>query len=201
MKPYLVGLFSVAFIILPALGNSSQNTPKQGKSFQFAGIPWGSDQDTIREKMEAAGFSFMKVDEDGDLHFGGTVLGTPAVVFCVLGQGRLLKVIVSILTPDQKARYMFDEMMGSLVKKYGQGRFLEGYESPYEKGDGYEDQAIKVGKGHVLCLWGPDTMEGSTYPEGLLLKISERLTVDVTYESSGWGPEADRRKARATTPF
>jgi hypothetical protein len=201
MKHILLGLFLVGCLAVPTAGASSDDKPEASKSFQFAGIPWGSDTGTVKEKMMAAGFTFKKQDEDGDLVFEGSVLGYDARAYCLMAQGRAVKVMITIYTPDNKARETYNEMKGLLAKKYGEGQYFKSFDPPYDEGDGYEDQAIGLGKAHFDSFWGEHKGEAGTYPEGLFLTITEELTVRVSYESSDWGAEADRRKAKETKAF
>lgn len=80
-----------------------------------------------------------------------------------------------------------------LIKKYGElTKDYAFFQSPYREGDGYEEQAIRVGKGHFAAFWSS---------QGLGVMISDRLTVRVLYESASWDAELERRKVKGASVF
>ena len=169
------------------------------QDYRFADIPWGSTGETVKKMMATQGLVFVQMDSDGDYSFKGTLAQYRAVVWGLMSGGKLAKVTVSLITPDNKAREEFKNMKGVLTTKYGapSGSY-EFYEKPYEEGDGYEDQAIRLGKGHFFTFWR--TVSG-TDTSTLGLQIGEKLTVVIGYESPQWPAELERRKAKATKAF
>ncbi len=102
------------------------------------------------------------------------------------------KIVVTILTPDQHARETYKDMKQTLTTKYGPPQqAFEFFSDPYYEGDGYEDQAIKLGKGHFGAFWD----------NGLQLNVTEKLNLNVAYESPTWADEAGRRKSKSTRAF
>jgi hypothetical protein len=92
-------------------------------------------------------------------------------------------------------------MKAVLVKKYGEPtQDFAFFQRPYFEGDGYEEQAIRLGKGHFSCYWTPPK-DSKVRGDTLALNLTERLTVKITYESSNWGEEAERRNANRTKIF
>lgn len=190
--------FIARLIALTWLLLASTHAFSQGSSgFVFASIPWLSDERAVMEKMQAAGFEFQKRDEDGDLVFRGVVLGTKSVAYAFLGSKRLVKVQVVMATPDSEARRTYDEMRQVLIEKYGKPeKTYAFFMTPYYEGDGFENQAIRVGKGRFASFWNK-AADGSS----LAIYISERLAVSVEYESPQYGVELKRRRAAGTTAF
>lgn len=157
----------------------------------FADLAWGSSIAATAKQLKVKGFS-TKVDSDGDLRFEGTLLSHRCVGFAVFGNEKLLKVQVAIATPDHKARGVYSDLRETLINKYGEATdTFEFFLDPYYDGDGYEEQAIRVGKGHFATYWG----------SALSIEITEKLAVRLSYESPGWEAESERRKNKARNVF
>src|SRR5437879_3870512 len=188
---------SAALLLTTVLTVAPGCLPAQG--YRFADIPWGSTPDGVKKVMATQGLVFVQVDSDGDYKFKGTLAEYPAVVWAMMAGGKLAKVAVYLITPDNKARQEYKSMKGVLTAKYGApASDYEVFQSPYEEGDGYEDQAIRLGKGHFLTMW---TAAAETDTSRLGLYISEKLAVIIGYESPQWNAEADRRKAKSNKAF
>ena len=92
-------------------------TAVNAQRITYAGIPWGSDVATVKNKMVAAGFTFDKTDSDGDLEFrNGIVLDTKTAAFAMFHKGGLAKIQINMATPDEKAVRIFHEMREMLIK-------------------------------------------------------------------------------------
>src|ERR1700691_6077954 len=75
----------------------------QERTYAFADIPWGSDESAVRAAMTAKGYTFTKVDADGDLDYTGTVDGNDVVVYALMTPAPhrgLVKIFVNVLTSD-----------------------------------------------------------------------------------------------------
>jgi hypothetical protein len=183
-----------AVILCPASGASAQ-TP-----IRFADVPWGAPSSVAKAQVRASGFTLDSVDKDGDLTFHGTVVGRKAIgVILFTPDGKTVKARVSIVTPDDEARQVYATTVEALSRKYGEpyGN-LEEFEYPYEKDDGHEETAIKMGKATIATLWRSPTDEGGT---GVAVQISKQLNVEIIYEGPGWKGEADRRSDQSLKAF
>lgn len=160
--------------------------------YQFAGIPSDASISEIKNLMEKAGFVFDKVDEDGDLNFKGKLKNYPASAFVFMtANNAVVKIQISIATPDHVARTTYAELVDDLKKKYGKPTSeFELFTRPYYKGDGYEDQAIRLGKAKYATFWTMESAESN-----LGVQITDNLAVALGYEYPGWSAEYERRKA------
>ena len=175
----------LAFLLYSAYAIPQNNLPT------FADMDWGISASAVKSKLTASGFT-VSTDPDGDIKFEGKLLGYPAGGWAVIVNNRLIKVNAQILTPDHKARVVFNEMKDVLIEKYGSpSNVYEFFSSPYYEGDGYEELAIKTGKGRFSIFW-------KTH---LMLTITEGLTVSLVYEAPDWEKESERRKRRSTSVF
>jgi len=178
------------------------------ESYHFAKIPWGSSPEKVKEVLGKK-YS-LKTEMEGDLLFSGTILGTDATIYTFFNNDKkLVKVVVSLEPAEGKVIDTYDEIKEILISKYGPpDKVYEFFEDPYKEGDGYEEQAIKLNKGHFACFW-PSAKDSSL----LALQISSTplktdlisaiyvLTVDVIYESKDWGEESDRRIKEESSDF
>lgn len=163
----------------------------KAESPTFADIQWGASKDEVRKQLTSKGFSPEALDKDGDFKFEGSLLGYKAQGFALFAANRVAKIIVRIITPDNKAIDTYRSMKDVLLVKYGKPtNDFEFFKKPYYDGDGYETQAIRVGKATFACFWS-----------GVNLEIHESLTVQVNYESNDWAEESNKRKARAASVF
>lgn len=157
----------------------------------FADMKWGTPSTEVRQALTTKGFK-VTVAGEGDLKFEGRILNIDAIGMALMAEGKLSKVTVFLVTSDRQARRTYDDMKEVLMKKYGEpSKCYEFFSSPYREGDGYEEQAIRVGKGTFACFW----------QSKLSVEITDRLTVRIAYESESWSKELDRRKAKGTSVF
>jgi hypothetical protein len=183
------------------LGLALFSATATAQSYRFADMKWGIPIAEAKQILMSEGFK-VSVDEDGDLKFDGTLLDTKAGGFALFAGGKLSKVIVILVTRDQDARKTYSDMKEVLTKKYGPPtNDYAFFTKPYYEGDGYEEQAIRLGKGKFACYWLNAPKGSTSEGDSLGLKITERLTVEIDYESPWWGSEADRRKAKGTRVF
>ncbi len=203
-----ITLICVAFALAPldaaaqqpaASRTAGPPSSRVSHTYTFADIPWGSDESTVRTAMTAKGYTFTKVDEDGDLDYSGTLDGNDVILYALMTPAPnrgLIKVFMVVLTSDDHALAEFENLKSALIAKYGQPSISgRRFDSPYAAGDGNEQAAIKSGKGHVAAIWKNTSDDITT--GGLTVLVSEKLTVNSAYESPAWDAEADRRAATA----
>jgi hypothetical protein len=171
-------------------------------SYRFADLVWGSSPTEVRAGLVAKGYQDIAADKDGDLGFRGTVLETPVVGRALFAGAKLSAVTVILVTADKDCRSMYSRMKEVLTAKYGPPtQALEFFTSPYYKGDGFEDQAIRLGKGHFDVFWSTPPESRDTEGDDLWLGITDRLAVRIQYESPTWSEELKRRQAVDTDAF
>jgi hypothetical protein len=176
--------FLAVLLCFSALARAEQPT--------FADIRWGAPQDEVRKQLALKGFTSGALDKDGDVKFEGNLVGHKTKGFALFADGKVAKITVRIITPNNKAIDTYRSMKDVLSKKYGKpSSDYEFFKKPYYDGDGYETQAIRVGKATFSSFWG----------SALSLEIHESLVVQLNYESEAWEKESDKRKARSTSVF
>jgi len=171
----------------------------------FANVRFGESPAAVAGAMAAVGlmpYGRAKVDERFalDQTFVGDVLGEKALVMTLFSErGGLEKMIVSFVTDDRSCLSFYREFKRELKERYGSTSVdVEQYDEPYHDGGhvGYEQIAIKNGKGHVNAMW--ERPDGGANGSRISLSVEENLTVYLTYESSGWSAESDRRRTMSS---
>lgn len=169
-------------------------------TYTFAGVSWGSNRADVKTVLVGKGYVFDKLDEDGDLSFTGNMWNTPTRIFAMFDpQDRLVKIGVTLVTPDEDAKPKYQVAVEQLGAKYGTPDLVvHRFDSPFEAGDGKEQAAIQEGRGHFATCWthGQKVL-GGVAQDALCSDITKNLTVRISYESIRWDQEADRRTARA----
>lgn len=164
-------------------------------AFVFSDIPWNSSGDVVARKLKDAGFKQVRKDKQGDYSFRGTLLGHDASGMAMLAQGRLVRVIVMLTTPEETVHETYSQVREVLLRKYGQPvRTLASFIEPFQEGDGYESEAIRSGKGIFLTQWAGEGQQ-------LTVDITSGLMVGVSYDSPDWPAELERRKSKGSAVF
>jgi hypothetical protein len=167
----------------------------------FGNVRFGESPEAVAGAMAAVGlmpYGRAKMDERFalDQTFLGDVLGEKALVMTLFSEGGgLEKMIVSFVTDDKTCLSFYRAFKRELKERYGSMSVdVERYDEPYQDGGhiGYEQIAIKNGKGHINALW--ERQDGGVDGSRISLSVEENLTVYLTYESSVWSAESDRRK-------
>jgi hypothetical protein len=167
----------------------------------FGNVRFGESPAAVADAMAAVGlipYGKAKTDERFalDQTFLGNVLGEKALVMTLFSErGGLEKMIVSFVTDDESCLSFYRAFKRELKQRYGStAQDVEQYDEPYHDGGhvGYEQIAIKNGKGHVNAIW--ERQDAGVDASRISLSVEENLTVYLTYESSAWSAESDRRK-------
>ncbi|HEX3159922.1 MAG TPA: hypothetical protein VHQ45_15495 [Gemmatimonadaceae bacterium] len=178
-------LLCALFLLVPAVAHAQET---------FAGLRFGQGVAQVKSTLAGRGYAFEKVDEDGDLHFNGTIQDQRAIVFAMMqADGTLGRVQVSLVTADEDAIPVYELVLADLVGKYGvPEKVFDFYEPPFANGDGHEARAIQQGKGHRTAFWETPN---------IMVSVSRNLTVGVHYEGPAWDAEVARRTRKRTSDF
>ena len=121
------------------------HTSAFASEYKFSGIEWLSTKDTVKEVLTKKGYAFSEIDKDGDLVYSGEFMGQKSQILCIINpQDQIVKIVVRWQTPDSKCLDFYEKIKDILTSKYGQPcSNFETYKTPYYKGDGFEEQAIR----------------------------------------------------------
>ncbi|CAA9349699.1 MAG: hypothetical protein AVDCRST_MAG40-2832, partial [uncultured Gemmatimonadaceae bacterium] len=130
--------------------------PLAAKGYQFAEVPFGISAARVTAMLEKRGYTSKGVDQDGDHMFLGSMMGAETMVYAMMSEGRLARVLVIVGTDDADARPTYAKMRETLLGKYGRPDLsIEEYDRPFRAGDGREDEAVKKGKARITTVWRP----------------------------------------------
>lgn len=175
---------ALLFILITSFLHAEDKRPN------FADMPFGSSRDEVKKMLSSKGYVFSKNLKHQDLLFTGEVASVKAQIGVVFNEdGKLVRTVVILLTEDKNAIAKFRSLRESLIKKYGKPKddTVDVFLSPYEKGDGYAEQAVKLGKGLFLTQFKGDVS----------LYVTEGLAVRIEYNGVLWEKESERRQNTA----
>lgn len=82
---------------------------------------------------------------------------------------------------DAKVLDLYADFKSDLSDKYGKpSNDFKFFTKPYYSGDGYETQAIRLGKGEVSSFWTFERPDGGK--NAISLSVTERLMIKLTYQ-------------------
>jgi hypothetical protein len=160
----------------------------------FAGIPWGTDVESVKSQMISKGYKFdienTSKDTDHDLWFTGLVQNTDSQIFEHIDQNRhLVATTIRILTPDDDCKSTFDSIVFGITQKYGvPSSQKENFQAPYTGAPSDFIPAIKQDKANFDITW---TQAGDDVP-GVEVEVENDLDVLIYYRGPQW--EAERRR-------
>lgn len=145
----------------------------------FKGIAMGCDLTTFISKLQAQGFT-QELIQDNVALLKGDFAGKSncsIIVGATKKSKKVWKVVVNF--PERSSWYSLKDdyisFKESYTKKYGKPRAYEFFSSPYDEGDGYELQAVRLEK----CTYS----SYYTIEEGsICLTIGSDENVEVHYE-------------------
>jgi len=88
-------------------------------------ISWGTTADSVIAQAGGAGWRFVRVDDDGDFIFEGSVQGERAVAFATFGTTGLTRIMINVAAqPSPDAIY--EHLADTLRAQYGLERLVSG---------------------------------------------------------------------------
>jgi len=172
----------------------------QERAVSFANLRFGTAPATVLEAMKGLKLTPLVNSPDQlfplDQRFEGELRGRRVLVSALHDpDGRLEKVLIAFLTPDEDCVPLFRTLKTELLQEYGKPVVdVERWDYPYNKGGhvGQEHFALRIGRGVLATAW--DRLDAGTTDGGVSLTTSETMIVRLAYESSRWTAESERRK-------
>jgi hypothetical protein len=120
----------------------------------FLGLSWGSSGQQVKELMRNRPNTTLNGEKPDYLDYKSTFLGKNADIMFCLYQNKLYKAGVFMEFEEYEVIDGWKSICEDISSKYGQpnNRFYF-FKTPYEEGDGYEEQAIRNGKGTASAYW------------------------------------------------
>lgn len=168
------------FLIIPFLSFSQTEVDVTG----VLGIPFGSSKEKTNQVMIAKGTK--KDLSSKSPMYTGVAFGAYKncmVIFSFINDKMYQAIIMLPSDVEGTTVDKYDELNSELAKKYGEGENLTTFKYPYEKGDGHELTAIRIGKADYTTYWIRQQGSLSTY-------ISKNLDIFIKYQDRALIKEA-----------
>ena len=91
-------------------------------------VQWGIDADSLMVRADSAGWTFLRIDDDGDYAFAAEIDGQEAVVFATFGDHGLCRLEAGF-APHLAAPITYHQLIDSLSTRYGPAIIEEGEDS------------------------------------------------------------------------
>ena len=172
----------------------------------FLGIKWGANSSTIKKIMQ--GKQGVTIDKKNSnmsmlIYDGGSFGGEDVYFwqFPIENDIGFYAVTVNYKTQEFNVIRLYRKIRESISLKYGDpGENYENFTTPYHDGDGYETQAIQMGKGSFICSWKLNTE--LDYPNKIMLSINENLLIQLTYYNGAlFNTAIERAKKKNASEF
>lgn len=163
------------------------NQPLDG----FWGIKWDSDIQTVKEAVKNKGGHELAIEDKDKLLYSGFFGGDEArILFCFYKE-KLYTALVIYPYEANKVIEKYLEVKSQLVEKYGKPKIdLENFKSPYYRGDGLEERALRINKAFFSAHWFfSDKNE-------IFLTITPNLDVALKYTNKEAEEELDQEKQK-----
>lgn len=154
----------------------------------FFGMKFGSSMDSIKKVMlSKPGCKFDTKNSTDDclifdgLKFAGRDIGF--MMFSFTNNKFHTSKVALISELESKTVDLYKEIKAELNEKYFTTKSdYEFYKSPYEKGDGYTESAIKLGKAEFSSYWEFKNPFSTTEKNIISLVIKPSLTILIGYQ-------------------
>jgi len=155
----------------------------------FQGLAWRATTGDIAKWASARGSQYVKTIEKygvmTTLVYNGSYGGEPAEYRLTLYKGQFYQVnIYCESIPEETLIDKWRQFKQLLSQKYGNpSNDFYYFQSPYYDGDGYELQAIGLGKGTAITYWERPVGNG----ENIILscEITTAMSINVSYQHVG----------------
>lgn len=154
---------------------------------EFYGVKFGSTKAQVMSKMTNKGFKPKSNNPSYLIYEKVKFLNKEVSMIFKFVDDELFEGVV-LFTPDLESQLirMYRSISDDVRMKYGKGRDYETYDYPYEKGDGHELTAIRLGKAQFTTYWGIQSVEGTEgkEPNTISLEIDPKGYIALTYQDS-----------------
>jgi len=192
---------TITLLVLMAIPIISYSQTLDG----FFGFRFGCSMDSVKKEMLIKpGCSLIdKYSSENMLAFEGMKFAGRDATYMIFGFiNNKFHTGSVLISPNLKSKIieLYSDIQGELNEKYYKTtKVYENYTSPYEKGDGYYETAIKLGKADFSSFWkfvNPKSNK-EDQKNSISLKITPTLNVSIKYQDGILIDEAvDKSKAK-----
>lgn len=150
----------------------------------FLGIQWGASPEIVSQTMTKRGASQINTLANGDIIiYSDTFIGKDAQIGFYFYNNQMWQTMVMINSPEYAVIDNWKDTCSLIEEKYGKpSDDFYFFKTPYRKGDGFETQAISMGKGTAAKYWFFKNPNGKE-DNALVCEISTSLQIHIVYQN------------------
>lgn len=174
-------IFLLIFSAVVSITNVHSQNDTAIRHLEFMGVPITGKVSDFSRKLQTKGFERMSKDNDGFLT--GQFTGKESVIMMLETPKSKQVYTISVFLKDEFKTWEtlkdeYNKYKTKLTKKYGIPDSRELFEDPYYEGDGYEMQALRMGK----CLY---MSKFETLAGDIILAMAEQKIVILYQDKRG----------------
>lgn len=149
----------------------------------FWGIKFGANKQQVIDAIKAKGGTLdVKSTTEKSLVFDNIRFAQRKAYFLIIkfNNNKFYEAIVTFKPDESDLINEFETMAKELSNSYGEVEVYRNFKSPYEEGDGYETQAIRMGKADYAAFW--KTVNAQNDNNYVSLRITKDMLVRLGYQ-------------------
>ncbi len=173
-------VFILFFLSFKAFSQTTETPLKEKILNAPIGLSFGMSIAQVKSVMAKKGaIPDIKYSKRDKLIFNKVKVGPKMSEFIILlfVDDKLFDVTIFYYELEGKLQEGFDQIKETIDNKYGVGASYRKFDSPYNDGDGFEMQAIRLGKGSISSYWN---FKNAT----IYLGINESLNIELGYQDA-----------------
>lgn len=120
----------------------------------FWGIEWKTSRGEAKKIISNKGDYVLTEDAADGIAYKGKFGGVDATIVLYFFENQFYRGVVAYPYEENRAFSRYQTTKEQIIKKYGPPtKVAEVFQKPYYKGDGYEEQAIRLNKGLYMSSW------------------------------------------------
>lgn len=149
----------------------------------FLGLPWGASSQQIKNLMKTRPKTTLKSEDQKVIIYESTFAGEDAEIGFFIYQDKMWQAVILINFEEYEVIKKWKTFCEDISQKYGfSGEKYYFFESPYYERDGYEEQAIRRGKGTAFAFWEFQKQDGSA-SDYISCEITTSLSLLLRYQN------------------
>ena len=158
---------------------------------EFLGIPWGASPQEVDQAMMKRNATRSEATDNGEIIiYSDTFIGKEAQIAFYFYNNQMWQAGAFISSPKYQVIDNWEEICDLIAEKYGKptNKFFY-FKSPYRDGDGFETQALQLGKATAAWYWF-FPVSNDKEENGLSCKINTSLIIVIMYQNGELAKEA-----------
>ena len=158
---------------------------------EFLGIPWGASPQEVDQAMLKRNATRVEAMDNGEIIiYSDTFIGKEAQIAFYYFENKMYQAGAFISSPEYQVIDDWKEICDLIAEKYGKPTNKYFYfKSPYSNGDGFETQALQLGKATAAWYWFFPVLKDKE-DNVVSCTINTSLTIIIIYQNGELAAEA-----------